>query len=242
MLYVGIDWADEHHDVCFTDDAATTLAQFQIAHHTEGFTALHTQIAQHQADPAAVLVALETTRGRFVYDLLCQGDHIYAIQPKAVKRYTDRHVLSAAQDDRLDALALAHRLRTERHRFKPLGPPPEPYRRLERRGLDVRQRIDDKTRLSNHITSCLKAYSPQAVGWFRDVASPIAVACLPTFPDPDTVRQTDQSAFAACFRAPCSTPPPRVDTRYARTHTPAPEADPVVVGGGKRCLVARVEQ
>jgi hypothetical protein len=27
MLYVGIDWADEHHDVCFTDNTATTLAQ-----------------------------------------------------------------------------------------------------------------------------------------------------------------------------------------------------------------------
>jgi Transposase len=52
MLYGGIDWADEHHEVCFTEDTATTLAQFQIAHRTEGFTALHTQIAQHQADPA----------------------------------------------------------------------------------------------------------------------------------------------------------------------------------------------
>jgi transposase len=125
MLYVGIDWADEPHDVCFTDDTATTLAQFQIAHSTEGFTALHTQIAQHQADPAAVLVALETTRGLLVYDRLCQGDHIYAINPKAVNQYKERHVLSAATDDRLEALALAHLLRTDRHRFKPLVPPPE---------------------------------------------------------------------------------------------------------------------
>ena len=63
MLYVGIDWADDHHDVCFTDDTATTLTQFQIAHNTEGFAVLHAQIAQHEADAAAVLVALETTRG-----------------------------------------------------------------------------------------------------------------------------------------------------------------------------------
>ena len=76
MLYVGIDWADDHHHECFTDDTATTLAQFQIAHRTEGFTALPAQIAQHQADPAAVLVALETTRGLLIYDLLCQGYQI----------------------------------------------------------------------------------------------------------------------------------------------------------------------
>jgi hypothetical protein len=41
----------------------TTLAQFQMAHSTEGFTALHAQTAQHQAHPATVSVALETTRG-----------------------------------------------------------------------------------------------------------------------------------------------------------------------------------
>ena len=63
MLYVGIDWADDHHDGCFTDDTVTTLAQFQMAHSTEGFTALHAQTAQHQAHPATVSVALETTRG-----------------------------------------------------------------------------------------------------------------------------------------------------------------------------------
>jgi len=61
MLYVGIDWADDHHDVCCTDDTATTLAQFQIAHSTEGFAVLHTQIAQQQAHPAEVLVALIRT-------------------------------------------------------------------------------------------------------------------------------------------------------------------------------------
>jgi transposase len=187
--------------VCFTDNTATTLAQFHMAQSTEGFTALHPQIAQPQADPAAVLVALETTRGLFVDDLLCQGDQIYAINPKAVNRYKDRHVLSTATDDRLDALAMAPLLRTARHRCKPLVPPLEHYRLLARLGLDLRQRIDDKTRLRHHMTSCLKEYSPQAVGWFRDVARPISVAFLQMFPDPDPVRQTAQSAFAACFRA-----------------------------------------
>ena len=79
MLYVGIDWADDHHGVCFTDDTAITLTQFQITHDTEGFTALHTHIAQHEAAAAAVLVALETTRGLLVYDLLCHGYQVYAI-------------------------------------------------------------------------------------------------------------------------------------------------------------------
>jgi transposase len=242
MLYVGIDWADDHHDVCVTDDTATTLAQFQISHSAEGFASLHTEIARHQSDPSQVLVALETSRGLLVYDLLCQGYQVYAINPKAVNRYKDRHVLSAAKDDRLDALAQAHLLRTDRHRFKPLVPAPEHYRLLDRMCLDLRKLIEEKTRLSNQITSCLKEYYPQAVGLFRDVASPISLAFLQTFPAPDTVQQTDRDDFAAFFRTQRYTHPQRVEALYERTHARMPEADPVVVEAAELRLAALVAQ
>lgn len=123
---------------------------------------------------------------------------------------------------------MAHLLRTDRHRCPPLAPPPEPYRLLDRLCLDLRKLIEEKPRLSNHITSCLKAYDPPAVGWLREVASPIARAFLQAFPDPDTVRQPDRSAFTAFFRAQHYTHPPRVDALAARTHAPVPAADPVV--------------
>jgi transposase len=242
MLYVGIDWADDHHDVCITNDTAITLAQFQIPHNTEGFTALHAQIAQHKADAAAVLVALETTRGLLVYDLLCHGYQVYAVNPKAVNRYKDRHVLSAAKDDRLDALAMAHLLRTDRHRFKPLAPPPAHYRLLDRLCLDLRKLIDEKTRLSNQITACLKEYYPQAVDLFRDVASPISLAFLQAFPDPATVQQTDRSTFGAFFRTQRYTHPQRVDALYERTHAPALKADPIVVQAATVRLATLVDQ
>lgn len=41
MLYVGIDWADNHHDVCLTDDWSQSIAGFQISHTAEGFARLH---------------------------------------------------------------------------------------------------------------------------------------------------------------------------------------------------------
>lgn len=96
--------------------------------------------------------------------------------------------------------------------------------------------------MSNQITSCLKEYYPQAVGLFRDVASPISLAFLQAFPDPDTVRQTDQSAFAAFFRAQRYTHPQRVGALYERTHAPEPEADPVVIRAARLRLAALVDQ
>ena len=35
-VYVGIDWADDHHDVHVTDDSAIVLDAFSIAHSREG--------------------------------------------------------------------------------------------------------------------------------------------------------------------------------------------------------------
>ena len=64
--------------------------------------------------PQQVLVALETTRGLLVHDLLRSGYQVYAINPKAVSRYKDRYVVSKAKTDSLDASCLAHLLRTDR--------------------------------------------------------------------------------------------------------------------------------
>lgn len=96
--------------------------------------------------------------------------------------------------------------------------------------------------MSNQITSRLKEYYPQAVGLFRDVASPISLAFLQAFPDPNTVRQTDRSAFAAFFRAQRYIHPQLVDALYEHTHAPAPEAAPVVVRAVTMRLAALVAQ
>ena len=106
MIYVGIDWADDHHQVAITDDSAETLSQFQISHDTAGFAMLREQIARFCSSPDQVLVALETSRGLLVHELLRCGYWVYAINPKALNRYKDRYVLSRAKSDPIDALGL----------------------------------------------------------------------------------------------------------------------------------------
>src|SRR3990167_2660601 len=138
LIYLGIDWADDHHDIVITDDSAKTLNQFQIDHTPDGFALLHANIANYQKSPADVLIAIETNRGLLVHELIRTGYTVYAINPKAVNRYKDRHVLSKAKSDILDAQALAHLLRTDRHRFKALVPLPEDYRLLDRFCGDLR--------------------------------------------------------------------------------------------------------
>lgn len=87
MLCVGIDCASDHHDVCLTNVSAQTLAAFRITHGSQGFECLHRVTNEHQPEPQEVLVALETTRGLLIHDLLRSEYTVYAINPKAISRY-----------------------------------------------------------------------------------------------------------------------------------------------------------
>ncbi|MBE7446230.1 MAG: transposase [Planctomycetia bacterium] len=97
-------------------------------HTCDGFACfIHTsQIIRHH--PASYWLPSRTSEGLLVHELLQKGYTVYAINPKAVNRYKDRHVLSKAKSDVLDALSLGHLLRTDRHLFRPLKPLPEDYR------------------------------------------------------------------------------------------------------------------
>jgi len=77
-------------------------------------------------DAERIAVAIEKPHGAVVETLLERGIAVFAINPKQVDRFRDRHSMSGAKDDRRDAFVLADALRTDGHRFQRLQiPPPE---------------------------------------------------------------------------------------------------------------------
>ena len=241
MIYVGIDWADDHHDVAITDDSAERLAQFQISHDTHGFSVLHDQIARFSHCPDQVLIAIETNRGLLVHECLGSGYSVYAINPKALNRYKDRYVLSQAKSDSIDALALAHLLRTDRHRFRPLNPLPEDYRLLDRLCQDLRKLVDERSRLLNQISSVLKEYYPKALE-LVSVDSAIAIAFLRTFPDHQVLKGCSKKSFVGFFKKNRYSWPGRGERLWSLAQSPAPNPDGVALKAGRLRLVALLDQ
>lgn len=241
MIYVGIDWADDHHDVAITDDSAKTLSQFQITHDSSGFARFHEQIAKFKQSPDQILVALETNRGLLVHELLRSGYCVYAMNPKSVNRYKDRYVTSGAKSDPMDALAMANQLRTDRHLFKPLRPQPDDYRLLERLCQDLRKLVDEKSRISNQITSLLKEFYPKALELFS-VDSKIAMAFLKTFPDPQALSACKKKTFLAFFKKHHYSRPDKVDGLWRLSQTPTLQPDPVILKAGRLRLLALLDQ
>ena len=95
MIWVGDDWAEDHHDVELLDDDGRRLARARLSEGQEGISLLHALIAEHMpvswaADlepvEAAGRVRIETESGTWVPPLLAVGDQVYAINPMSSAR------------------------------------------------------------------------------------------------------------------------------------------------------------
>ena len=67
MLFIGNDWAEAHHDIELVDESGRRLARRRLPEGVDGLAALHALIADHlaeDAEPAEVVVGIETDRGR----------------------------------------------------------------------------------------------------------------------------------------------------------------------------------
>ena len=99
-IFCGIDWAERYHDVAVVDQTGRLLGRRRIGDDVAGFSELTELLVEHAGDQASeVPVAIETDRGLLVAGLRAAGHPVYAVNPKAVDRYRDRHSVSRAKSD-----------------------------------------------------------------------------------------------------------------------------------------------
>jgi transposase len=106
LIFAGVDWAEAHHDVHIEDEQGRRLAGARLSEGIEGLARFHDLIAAHAGEPGEVAVGIETDRGLFVAALVTAGYQVFAVNPKSVSRYRDRHASSGAKSDPGDAKVL----------------------------------------------------------------------------------------------------------------------------------------
>ena len=106
MLFVGDDWAQDHHDVEIVDEQGRRLARPRLPEGVAGIAGLHELIAgsapEERADlnlaeaASQVKVGIETDRGPWVQALIAAGYEVFAISPVSAARYRERRSASGA--------------------------------------------------------------------------------------------------------------------------------------------------
>ena len=86
LIFVGIDWSEQHHDIEVRDPDGAALARARVADELDGIGSLHALLADHADDPAQVVIGIESDRGLLVGSLVAAGYQVFAVNPKSVDR------------------------------------------------------------------------------------------------------------------------------------------------------------
>lgn len=237
VLYVGVDWADDHHDIYLTDEAASKLGAFRIGHDIAGVDELARRIAALGAAPGAVQVAIERPDGLLVAALLERGYAVYPINPKAAERYRERHGTSGAKDDARDARTLAHILRTDGEHFRRLTPEGEVAAELRLTIRAYRELVTEGTRLVNQLHACLADYYPAAADLFGRLDQPITLDFLAAFPTPEAAQGAGRDGILAWLKQHGYAQPRRAGGIAERAATEALAAGAGVVRARRRQML-----
>ena len=201
MIFVGDDWAEDHHDVYLMNDAGQRLTSRRLPEGLAGIRGLHELIAAHADDPGEVMVGIETDRGLWVSALTGAGYQVWAINPMAAARYRDRHHVSGAKSDASDAKLLADLVRTDRHNHRLVAgdsPDAEAIKVLARTHQSL---IWARIRHANMLRSALREYYPAALEAFDSLTERDALAILGRAPTPQQGTRLSLSKISAALKA-----------------------------------------
>lgn len=202
MLFVGVDWAEHHHDVCVMGPDGLVCARRRVPDSVGGMGELHALVAEHASDDdEEVVVGIEIDRGLLVGSLVAAGYDVFAINPMAVARYRDRHATSGAKSDAGDAKVLADLVRTDRHNHRPVAGDSELVEGVKLLARAHQSAIWSRQRQLNALRSSLREYYPGAlVAFGTDLASTDALAILAIAPTPELGRVLSRSKIASALR------------------------------------------
>jgi transposase len=216
-VFVGHDWAEDHHDVFVEDREGRRLGGGRVPDGVEGVARFHELVGELVEDPAEVVVATETDRGLFVGSLVAAGYTVLAVNPLSVSRYRERHSTSGAKSDPGDARVLAELARTDHHNHRPIAGDSELVNSIKVLTRAHQGLIWTRQRQLNQLRSTLREFYPAAIAAFPELGHSDALAVLALAPTPSLGRLLSISKIAAALRR--GGRQRRVDERAAEIQT-----------------------
>jgi len=202
-LFVGDDWAEDHHDVEVMNESGMVLAKRRLPEGVAGIAQLHELTGRYlgeDADAAEVIVGIETDRGPWVRALVTAGYSVFPVNPLQASRYRQRHGVSGAKSDGADAHMLADVVRTDSHQLRPAaGDSPQAG------GIKVLARthktlIWERTRAVQRLRHQLREYFPAALEAFEDLDAPDTLELLGKAPEPARAARLTRAQVSAALK------------------------------------------
>ena len=198
---IGIDWADQKHDICVqpAGDQARTLSV--ISSQPEAVHAWARELKQ-RFPKQRVAVCCELQKGPLVF-ALNQYEHIvlFPVNPATVAKYRKAFTHSGAKDDPGDAQIQTDLLAQHMDKLRPLAPDTPAIRILAQLTQSRRTLVQSRVNLTNRITALLKNYYPQVLGWFNEKDTHIFCDFLLKWPSLNTAKRARKHTLLQFFQS-----------------------------------------
>ncbi|MFE7217116.1 IS110 family transposase, partial [Streptomyces sp. NPDC057611] len=206
LLFIGDDWAEDHHDVEVQDEAGRRLGTARLPEGVEGIARLHALVARHGGEgleSGQVAVGIETDRGPWVQALIGAGYRVYAINPRQAARFKERYGTSGAKSDKGDAHALADMVRIDGAQLRQVAGDSEQAQAVKVVARAHQTLIWERTRAFQRLRSTLREYFPGALTAYAglELTSTDALELLIKAPTPgQAAKLTKQQITAVLAR------------------------------------------
>jgi hypothetical protein len=214
-LFVGDDWAEDHHDVEVLDGSGRRLARARLDEGMAGMSRLHELLAAHlgedSVDPETgtlaageVMVGIETDRGPWVAALVAAGYQVFAINPMSAARYRERHSTSGAKSDPGDAHVLAEIVRLDRAHHRPVAGDSPAVEGLKLVARSHQALIWERTRHLQRLRQVLREYFPGMLAALEagklELADPDALELIARAGSPERAARLSRSKITAALK------------------------------------------
>lgn len=171
VAWIGLDWADNEHQISSYDIASGQVETYALKHTPETLQRWLDDLRKRYTG-GKVAVVLEQSRGAVLYALMsCDFVLLYPVNPQALASYRKAFYTSGAKDDPRDATLLMEMVRKHPERFR-AWMPEDPDTRSLRLVVEARRKlVNQLTRITNQLTNNLKSYFPQAIEWAGELNS-----------------------------------------------------------------------
>ena len=202
-LFVGDDWAEDHHDVEVMDEAGKVLARKRLPEGVAGIAQLHALVGGllgEDADDSEVLAGIETDHGPWVMALVAAGYRVFPVNPLQSARFRARHSVSGAKSDAADAHVLADMVRTDSHQLREAAGDSAEVAGIKVLARTHKTMIWERTRETQRLRHQLREYFPAALAAFTDLDAPDVLELLAKAPDPARARTLTRAQISAAMK------------------------------------------
>jgi len=229
-LYIGIDWSQSKHDICFINTKGVIQTHAVIQHSQTGFWEFEQRRKRFGISPTDCFVGLETAHSILIDFLWDRGySNIYVLPPTLVKGSRTRMRSSVARDDPGDAYLIADILRTDHGRLQRWHPDSGLTRQLRTKVRFISFLTRNIVRMTNRQRAVLLRYYPVATELFSSLSTLISQHFILEYSSPqavETLNLTSFRAFASQHRYPHKSKLASILAKFDQAY---PQADPDII-------------